>query len=131
MPELFLAVLEQTGKSMSFPTWVHLSNFPCLVGRGLDCDVLMADPQISRRHCIVDWLDGGPTIRDLGSSNGTKINGHRINRQQALAVGDILVLGATILAVHLTAEEQEEIPIYTLPIGNKVEPWRSQIGVSP
>jgi pSer/pThr/pTyr-binding forkhead associated (FHA) protein len=66
------------------------------------------DEEISRMHARVTVdADGVCTIEDLGSTNGTFVNGLRISAPQALSVGDMIELGQTTLAVRVlpTAEE--------------------------
>lgn len=63
-------------------------------GRSDECDVVLADPNVSRRHAHAVVLNGMVAVVDLGSSNGTLINGIPISRA-FLMDGDILTLGAT------------------------------------
>jgi predicted component of type VI protein secretion system len=55
--------------------------------------------QVSRRHCEIVEAGGKLTIRDLGSSNGTYVNGKRIHGSAALKPGDEVALGAVTLQV--------------------------------
>lgn len=63
-------------------------------------DLVLDDPGISRRHAAVRALGGVLTVEDLGSSNGTYANGHRISGEVELADGDEIQLGGTIVSVH-------------------------------
>ncbi|MGM0574845.1 MAG: FHA domain-containing protein [Myxococcota bacterium] len=51
-----------------------------LVGRHPSCDLHVTDPTVSRRHCEFLWSDGAVEVHDLGSTAGTFVNGHRIDR---------------------------------------------------
>ena len=63
------------------------------IGRG-DCDVVITgDDALSKRHCELYERDGKVFIRDLSSSNGTKVNGIKID-DSALCDGDELSVGA-------------------------------------
>jgi pSer/pThr/pTyr-binding forkhead associated (FHA) protein len=53
--------------------------FPVLVGRHPRCDTKLVSSRVSRRHCALVEVDGSVMVRDLGSTNGTRINGHRID----------------------------------------------------
>lgn len=48
------------------------------IGRSADCDLVINDPKVSRSHALIEWDERGFSIRDLGSSNGTFVNGQRI-----------------------------------------------------
>jgi FHA domain-containing protein len=63
-------------------------------------DVLLDDPGVSRRHARVLPDRGGVVVEDLGSSNGTYVNGERISGPVEIATGDEVQLGATVLGVE-------------------------------
>jgi hypothetical protein len=62
------------------------------VGRSSGCDAVVRDPTVSRVHARIDVLDAGWRIRDLGSTNGTRVNGRRVT-EAALGPRDELELG--------------------------------------
>lgn len=63
------------------------------VGRHPLNDLALGDPEISARHAVLDWGGSDWVLRDLGSSNGTSVNGRRITGSRALKVGDRLRFG--------------------------------------
>jgi pSer/pThr/pTyr-binding forkhead associated (FHA) protein len=64
-----------------------------VIGRGRGADLVIADPTISRSHAAVGWdSDEGFFVQDLGSTNGTRVNGDRLARGP-LGDGDALQLG--------------------------------------
>jgi len=63
-----------------------------VVGRAPTSDIPVIDPTISRRHAEVEARDGAVTVRDLGSSNGTFLNGGRIE-SATVSVGDTVTFG--------------------------------------
>jgi FHA domain len=69
-----------------------------LLGRHPACDVVLGDLSVSRRHARLRYQDGGWTLHDLDSTNGTKVNGLRVGRC-ALRPGDRLALGDERLVV--------------------------------
>src|SRR4051812_16096131 len=66
---------------------------PVLIGRSRRCDFVVADPSVSRRHALLLRSRDGWTLYDLGSTNGTRVNGWRVERA-ALRQGDEVELGA-------------------------------------
>lgn len=72
-----------------------------VAGRDASADIVIADPRISRRHALFGCgLDGVWVIKDLGSSNGTFVNGEKVE-SKALADGDSIRLGDTTFAFQL------------------------------
>jgi FHA domain-containing protein/uncharacterized protein DUF1707 len=63
-----------------------------VIGRNPDCDLVVMDPTVSRRHAELRREEGRWILADLGSSNGTRVNGWRI-RRATVGVGDELMLG--------------------------------------
>ena len=69
------------------------------VGRGTDCDLVLADTKASRRHALIEGHpDGSYTVQDLASTNGTVVNGRRIYMTEDLHDGEAITIGATTLA---------------------------------
>ncbi len=69
------------------------------VGRGHGALVELIDPSVSRRHASISLVNGVPVVRDLGSRNGTFVNGERI-RSCTLKNGDVLTFGNTELRIE-------------------------------
>lgn len=75
-----------------------LDRSPFVLGRG-GSDLDLKDSSVSRRHCEIGAQEGKWTVRDLGSSNGTFLNGERIE-QHDLKDGDTLKVGQTEIVFH-------------------------------
>ena len=71
-----------------------------VVGRGDECDVRIDHAGLSQRHCVLVRTDGLIVVRDLISTNGTKVNGQRI-RWAALLPNDRLSLGGYKTQLYL------------------------------
>jgi hypothetical protein len=67
------------------------------IGRMPDCTIVINDPNVSRRHAEVRRGLHGTTVVDLGSTNGTKVNGQRVGAEHTLAAGDVITVGNTHL----------------------------------
>jgi FhaA, N-terminal domain/FHA domain len=67
-----------------------------VLGRAQDCDIQLADPNVSRRHAELRQEETSYWIVDLGSTNGLEVNGRRL-RQAKLEDGDRITLGSTEL----------------------------------
>jgi hypothetical protein len=72
-----------------------------VVGRSRDCDITVEDPNVSRHHAEVRPSGGSWIVRDLGSTNGVKVNGRRIQGPQSLKPGDSIELGTSRLNFDL------------------------------
>ncbi|MGB5986414.1 MAG: FHA domain-containing protein, partial [Desulfobacterales bacterium] len=64
-----------------------------MVGRDLANDITITDPEVSRRHARFLMRDDNVFIEDLGSTNGTFLNGERISSPQQLRKGDVITFG--------------------------------------
>jgi len=71
-----------------------------LLGRSRECDLVLDDPNVSRRHAELRRDGASWEIVDLGSTNGVKVNGRRTDRER-LEAGDRITLGITDLTFEL------------------------------
>ena len=62
------------------------------VGRQQECQLRIASSQVSRKHCQIFEKKGLLLVKDLGSANGTLVNGRRVDRQ-VLKAGDVVTIG--------------------------------------
>jgi hypothetical protein len=67
-----------------------------VLGRGTDADIRLPDTGVSRKHVDVQLDGGAVVVEDLGSTNGTLVNGRRVGRQE-LADGDVIRIGHSVL----------------------------------
>jgi pSer/pThr/pTyr-binding forkhead associated (FHA) protein len=70
------------------------------IGRAPECAILLQDGFVSHRHARVFRRGGRVWIEDLGSTNGTLLNGERLRRPAALTPGDRLTIGNAVLALR-------------------------------
>ncbi len=67
-----------------------------VLGRSPESDIIILDPYVSARHAEIVLAGAGFILRDLGSANGTYVNGRRLRRKRVLRRGDRLELGDTV-----------------------------------
>ena len=82
----------EPGKTYDLNVGTELS-----VGRQSANQIVVSDEQVSRRHAEIKGIAGGALITDLGSSNGTFVNGTRVSSPQTIRPGDTLQVGTTVL----------------------------------
>jgi pSer/pThr/pTyr-binding forkhead associated (FHA) protein len=77
-----------------------LSGDRVLIGRSRECDIALSDPNVSRRHAELRRGEDGWSVVDLGSTNGVKVNGRRLE-QASLRPGDRITIGVSDLTFEL------------------------------
>jgi hypothetical protein len=80
-----------------------------LIGRGPDCDIVIDNPRISRKHCLLEVSEQNVKVKDLDSSNGTFVNGVQV-RDGLLNIGDQISLGGYQLMLR---KEKKNAPDVT------------------
>lgn len=83
------------------------------IGKGPRNDIVIADPAVSTSHAVIRLENGGYTITDIGSRNGTSVNGKRIVSTQKLNHGDVVGMGVTKLTFRLA--DYSETGIIQMP----------------
>ena len=105
MAGVWLVVQEGPGTGAQHPV-----NGNATIGRDEGADVQLPDKTISRRHAALRIEGETAVVEDLGSSNGTFVNGTRVDDPRRLREGDSLQLGATILEVRSARGETAPFP---------------------
>lgn len=70
--------------------WPLDRNRPLMIGRGETCDIHLPDRQVSRQHARITWSGNNYQVEDLGSKNGTHVNGQQVDGAAVLHNGDEL-----------------------------------------
>jgi hypothetical protein len=71
------------------------------LGRSRECDVVLDDPNVSRKHAEIRPRGGAWVVTDLGSTNGVSVNGRRINGPEVVKAGDEIELGTSKISFEL------------------------------
>ena len=82
---------------------IELPEGEATVGRSRNCTVAVKDVTVSRHHATICFEGGRAKVRDLGSSNGTFVNGQRVDGEIPLADGDRVVVGEAELVLRMLA----------------------------
>src|ERR1022692_4449026 len=84
---------------------VEVAKEMMLIGRQEDCDLRLDHKSVSKMHCVLVKTDGLLLLRDLGSTNGTRVNGTRV-RRAALLPNDQLNIASLRFMIQFTNEEE-------------------------
>ena len=104
-PDVMIEVREPNLPARRVPA----SGAPIRIGRGPDCELVLRDSRVSRRHARLAARDGVLVLTDLGSTNGTRVNGHRIT-EVVLGEGDRIAIGETTLVIGAASVESGARP---------------------
>ena len=97
-----LILLTPKGKHKVFP----IPNDVTIIGRRKNCDFRIPLESVSRRHCQLSYQEGNLSIRDLGSRNGTFLNGKKVE-ETGIEPGDFLRIGPVTFAFQIDGMPQE------------------------
>jgi pSer/pThr/pTyr-binding forkhead associated (FHA) protein len=84
---------------------VPVTRHKFFIGRASDCHLRLSRDFISRHHCMILVGEDFAAVRDLGSRNGTRINGEELRGQQVLKSGDRLAVGHVEFEIHVTTAQ--------------------------
>jgi len=94
-PDIVIEVREPNQAARRVPA----AGGPMRIGRAPDCELVLRDSRVSRRHARLSARDGVLVLTDLGSTNGTRVNGHRVS-EVVLGAGDRILIGETTLTIE-------------------------------
>ena len=100
---------------------IDLTKDLSLIGRDEDCDVRLDHKSVSKLHCVVVKSDGMLLLRDLGSTNGTRVNGQRV-RRAALLPNDVLSIANLKYQVKYGNDLAAEVPALPAAVAAAVDP---------
>ena len=92
-----------------------------MVGRSADCDAIIDfSSKISRMHCVLVQVDANYFIRDLGSLNGVRVNGERIEKEAQLVQGVEVAIGDVMYQFHANVQSAPRMPVRNQGATNKL-----------
>ncbi len=80
-----------------------------IIGRSSELDMVLVEDMVSRKHAKISWQAGKPTIEDLGSTNGTFVNGEKILKPSRIKEGDRILIGTSILKLIVQGANSPEL----------------------
>ena len=96
--KLIITILNGNQKNKRFT----FSNLPIAIGRLEDNELLILDPYVSRRHCLIFLNDDNVlNISDLKSTNKIKVNKNYISDSSPIKDGDLIKIGKTVLLINI------------------------------
>lgn len=81
------------------------------IGRDIGNDIVINDAEVSRRHTRLSMQAGGYILEDLGSTNGTAVNGDRLTSRHVLRVGEVVSFGEHVALVFETVADDKEATV--------------------
>ena len=111
------------------PDRFSLTSDGCTLGRAASCDIVVPRPLVSRLHAQIEWGGGHFQLRDLGSVNGTYLNGVRLLEPQVLAHYDVIGLGDTTALLSFVDPDATQLSSERL--GYDARQMRFSLGQQP
>jgi predicted component of type VI protein secretion system len=97
---LFLELDQATGAAQRHPARTQCDAGSLVIGRSDDADIRLANPMVSRRHCVISGQGAAWQVTDQ-STSGTLLNGERLVAPRPLADGDVLAIGEARIRIRI------------------------------
>jgi predicted component of type VI protein secretion system len=97
------------------------------IGRDVGNDIVINDAEISRRHARLAVQAGGYILEDLGSTNGTAVNGDRLTSRHVMHVGEVISLGEHVALVFESVTDDKEVTVVGPRTVHKATPDSGQV----
>ncbi len=112
--ETAMLILQRGGEpSIRWP----LERSQITIGRSPDCDIVLDDRQVSRHHALIRWENGQYIVQDLGSKNGTHVNGRELTGPYVLQDGDEIQIALRYRMAFVDTEETAPLVLDLPPQG--------------
>jgi len=85
-----------------------------VVGRDMDCDIMIPSRQVSRKHARLRVTNSGATIEDMGSKNGTHLNGALVSDPEMLKDGDVIQIAFAQQFIYLSSDATMPLEMGTM-----------------
>jgi hypothetical protein len=85
-----------------------------ILGRDMECDIIIPSRQVSRKHARLTLTNSGATLEDLGSKNGTHLNGSKLSEPEALKDGDVVQIAFAQQFIFLSSDATMPLEMGTM-----------------
>ncbi len=123
--QLIIVQGQPQGKLLTFPPGEFL------FGRGTECHIRPRSDWVSRQHCLLRVTEQEVTLRDLGSRNGTLVNGERVRQERHLHEGDRIEIGPMIFQVRRKLRKEDGLPTVPYLTAPPLAPSEEDDGLPP
>ncbi len=122
-------LIERTGPNpgMTFELNKEIS----LIGRDVSTDIVINDPEVSRQHARLTRTPGGYVLEDLGSTNGSFVNGERLVAPRVLSPGDLIGLGENVTVTFDAESAESAATVLSAASGYEPPPAQPQSAPPP
>jgi pSer/pThr/pTyr-binding forkhead associated (FHA) protein len=86
-----------------------LASHRTVIGRSVEVEIPVDDTKVSRAHAALDFQAGHPVVVDLGSTNGTFVNGIKVNHLKRVSIGDKIRIGSSVFILELFDEAKGKL----------------------
>ena len=104
--DINLVLFKKDGSQKSFALPSNIT----VIGRRHDCDLCIPLMDVSKRHCQLDRNNETLEVRDIGSRNGTYLNGQQVNGETPVKAGDYLQVGPLVFQFQIDGEPEKATP---------------------
>lgn len=101
------------------------------LGRDITNDIVISDPEVSRKHARLTYQSGGYLLEDLGSTNGTFIDGQRITGPHLMNPGEVIMLGDNVSLVYEAEGQDEDATVAVAPEAFAIPPQPTPMAPEP
>ena len=98
--------------------YVEITKNPIILGRAKDVNLIIPDSECSGRHCELKIVDNVTVLKDLGSKNGTFVNGS-MQKETVIYINDEIKIGSTRMYLESSKMDEQELSLHTLNVPRK------------
>ena len=131
MPAAAFRLIVRTGPNPGVV--IDLTKEVSMMGRDVTNDVVVGDAEVSRQHARITRTPAGYVLEDLGSTNGTFVNGDRLAAPRVLNAGDLIGVGENVTLTFESTSPESAATVMGAPVGKATAapPVRAAAAAAP